>query len=161
MSIEACPDGPTPVYDVCVVSRGLMGSAAGRHLAANGANVVAVGPPECKSARKAEVEIFGAHYDEGRITRRTDLDPVRALLAQRFIGRLRKERGGALSPVELSAQVVPVLCVQMDSSFEMFWKLAFYHASWLEHLTSRAQFKDSIGILLGRSGFVEVVRTQA
>lgn len=92
MSIEASPDGPTPVYDVCVVGRGLMGSAAARHLAANGANVVAVGPPECNSSRKAEVEIFGAHYDEGRITRRTDPDPVWALLAQRSIGRSRKER---------------------------------------------------------------------
>ena len=35
-------------------------------------------------------EVFGAHYDEGRITRGTDRYPVWAILAQRSIRRYRE-----------------------------------------------------------------------
>ena len=43
---------------------------------------MAIGPDEM-----ASTDVFGAHYDEGRITRKTDANPVWALLAQRSIDR--------------------------------------------------------------------------
>ncbi|GMH41818.1 hypothetical protein BSKO_09728 [Bryopsis sp. KO-2023] len=74
-------------YDVCVVGRGMMGSAAIRHLAKKGVRVVGVGPDEKPRSDWGDVDVFGAHYDEGRVTRRTDPDPTWAALAARSIGR--------------------------------------------------------------------------
>lgn len=68
----------------CVL--GLLGSAAARHLATDGAgvgrpsSVVLVGPEETDPAvapSNAQRSIFAAHLDEGRITRVTD--PVSSL----------------------------------------------------------------------------------
>jgi len=56
---------------VAVIGRGLIGSAAARHLALAGHQVTLIGPdePENKSAHPG---VFGSHYDEGRITRALD-----------------------------------------------------------------------------------------
>ncbi|XP_078572853.1 N-methyl-L-tryptophan oxidase-like [Branchiostoma floridae x Branchiostoma japonicum] len=76
------------VYDVCVVGAGMIGSAAARHASETaGARVCLVGPGEPKD--RMTRTIFGAHYDEGRITRAIDPDPTWALLAQRSIRRYR------------------------------------------------------------------------
>lgn len=56
---------------VAVLGRGLFGSAAARHLAKAGEDVVLIGPSEPEAKRKHQ-GIFGSHYDEGRITRRND-----------------------------------------------------------------------------------------
>ena len=96
----------------------MIGSAAARHAAktvarnAGGStqhggapspsSIVMIGPSE-PSRNEGEGNyghsrsIFGAHYDEGRITRRTDPDPIWAELASRSISRydeIRQESGG-------------------------------------------------------------------
>ncbi|CAH1255479.1 PIPOX [Branchiostoma lanceolatum] len=77
------------VYDVCVVGAGMIGSAAARHASETpGARVCLVGPGEPQD--RMNRTIFGAHYDEGRITRVLDPDPTWALLAQRSIRRYRE-----------------------------------------------------------------------
>lgn len=54
---------------LAVVGRGLMGSAAARHLAKAGHDTVLIGPSE-PADKAAHRGVFGSHYDEGRITRR-------------------------------------------------------------------------------------------
>jgi sarcosine oxidase len=58
---------------IAVLGRGLMGSAAARHLSAQGHDVVLIGPGEPEDKR-AHQGIFASHYDEGRITRKNALD---------------------------------------------------------------------------------------
>lgn len=56
---------------VAIIGRGLIGSAAARHLSAMGHAVTLIGPdePVDKSTHNG---VFGSHYDEGRITRALD-----------------------------------------------------------------------------------------
>ncbi len=78
----------TTAYDYIVIGKGLMGAAAARHLAAEHQNVAVIGPDE-PSDRYAHQGIFGSHYDEGRITRILDPNPIWARLAQRSLARYR------------------------------------------------------------------------
>lgn len=66
-----------------------MGAAAARHLANMDESVALIGPdePEDKVTHRG---VFASHYDEGRITRTIDPDPVWALLARRSIERYRE-----------------------------------------------------------------------
>ncbi len=57
---------------VAVVGRGLIGSAAARHLAKAGQQVVLIGPDEVTGDWSAHGNSFASHYDEGRITRKND-----------------------------------------------------------------------------------------
>ncbi len=59
---------------LAVIGRGLIGSAAARHLASLGHAVTLVGPGEPPDYARHE-GVFGSHYDEGRITRTWDLSP--------------------------------------------------------------------------------------
>ncbi|MFN7011643.1 MAG: FAD-dependent oxidoreductase [Allorhizobium sp.] len=69
-----------------IIGRGMLGSAAARHLAARTDGVALIGPDEPEDpARHAGV--FASHYDEARITRTIDTDPVWARLARRSIER--------------------------------------------------------------------------
>lgn len=69
-----------------IIGRGMLGSAAARHLAARTDGVALIGPDEPENpARHAGV--FASHYDEARITRTIDTDPVWARLARRSIER--------------------------------------------------------------------------
>jgi len=54
-------------YDVAVVGRGMIGSAAARHLATSGVSTVLVGPDEPESY--VGDGPFSSHFDEGRVTR--------------------------------------------------------------------------------------------
>ena len=78
----------TTSYDYIVIGKGLMGAAAARHLATERQNVAVIGPDE-PADRATHPGIFGSHYDEGRITRILDADPIWARLAQRSIDRYR------------------------------------------------------------------------
>mmetsp|Transcript_6214 Transcript_6214/g.13521 ORF Transcript_6214/g.13521 Transcript_6214/m.13521 type:complete len:466 (+) Transcript_6214:123-1520(+) len=97
------PDSTTRRYDLAIIGRGMIGSAAARHAAklsrGKDLRIVLIGPSEQSCTDRAVVAardmdgddasslIFGAHYDEGRITRRTDPDPIWAELASRSISR--------------------------------------------------------------------------
>ena len=72
--------------DVAVVGRGLIGSAAARHLAEAGLAVALVGPAE-PGDRQSSPGPFSSHADEGRITRICDESPVWSSLAARSIRR--------------------------------------------------------------------------
>jgi len=56
---------------LAVIGRGLIGSAAVRHLSKMGHDVALVGPSEPADFTKHS-GVFGSHYDEGRITRTFD-----------------------------------------------------------------------------------------
>ncbi len=72
-------------FRYAVVGCGLMGAAAARHLANMTEGVALIGPSE--PADKAHHRgVFASHYDEGRITRTIDPDPVWARLARNSIG---------------------------------------------------------------------------
>ncbi|NNK77148.1 MAG: FAD-dependent oxidoreductase [Litoreibacter sp.] len=72
-----------------VIGRGLIGSAAARHLAEQGHDVILIGPsePENKPEHKG---VFGSHYDEGRITRSLDPWPFWSRVSRASISRYRQ-----------------------------------------------------------------------
>lgn len=75
-----------PDFKYIVVGAGMMGAAAARHLSAQTNGVALIGPDE-PADRKTHTGVFSSHYDEARITRGFDGDPVWAELAQRSIRR--------------------------------------------------------------------------
>lgn len=74
------------IYDVIVIGAGLMGSAAARHLAEDGARVALIGPAE--PALKSDHDgVFASHYDAARITRKIDSRQNWGRFSQAAIGR--------------------------------------------------------------------------
>lgn len=73
-------------YKYIVIGRGMMGAAAARHLALQTDGVALIGPTE-PADHASHKGVFASHYDEGRITRTIDPDPVWAKLANRSIAR--------------------------------------------------------------------------
>ena len=71
---------------IAVIGRGLIGSAAARHLASAGHQVLLIGPaePDDKARHRG---VFGSHYDEGRITRRIAVSPFWARVSAASIDR--------------------------------------------------------------------------
>ncbi len=59
---------------LAVIGRGMIGSAAARHLAKMGHDVTLIGPGE-PADYVSHDGVFGSHYDEGRITRSFDPEP--------------------------------------------------------------------------------------
>jgi len=59
---------------LAVIGRGLIGSAAARHLCKMGHDVALIGPTEPADYSRHS-GVFGSHYDEGRITRVLDSHP--------------------------------------------------------------------------------------
>jgi sarcosine oxidase len=59
---------------LAVIGRGMIGSAAARHLSKMGHDVALIGPNEPADYSRHS-GVFGSHYDEGRITRRFDAHP--------------------------------------------------------------------------------------
>lgn len=76
----------TQNFDVIVVGKGMMGAAAARHLALAGVKTLLIGPPE-PGDFASHTGVFASHYDQGRITRQLDRDPVWARLASQSIAR--------------------------------------------------------------------------
>ncbi|UUX50560.1 FAD-binding oxidoreductase [Nisaea acidiphila] len=74
------------MYRHIIVGRGLIGSAAARHLSAWQDGVAVVGPDE-PEYRLSHDGVFASHYDEGRLTRIYDPAPEWSLTAARSIAR--------------------------------------------------------------------------
>lgn len=74
----------TTRFDVAVIGNGLIGAAATRYLSAAGLRVAGIGPGEPTDWHTHQ-GVFASHYDQGRITRIIDPDPVWALLGKRSI----------------------------------------------------------------------------
>jgi len=74
------------MYRTIVIGRGLIGSAAARHLSALVDGVALLGPDE-PADRATHTGVFASHYDEGRMTRVVDPDPAWAVTAKRSIDR--------------------------------------------------------------------------
>ena len=74
------------MYRTIVVGRGLIGSAAARHLSGLTDGIALLGPEE-PTDRASHAGVFASHYDEGRMTRVVDPDPAWAITAKRSIER--------------------------------------------------------------------------
>ncbi len=74
----------TKRYDVAVIGNGMIGAAASRYLSGAGLTVAAIGPGEPEEWR-THVGVFASHYDQGRITRIIDPDPIWGLLGKRSL----------------------------------------------------------------------------
>ncbi|WP_429806576.1 NAD(P)/FAD-dependent oxidoreductase [Ensifer sp. B1-9] len=79
-------------FDFIVVGKGMMGAAAARHLALSGASVALIGPDEPTDWAN-HTGVFSSHYDNARITRTIDHDPIWARLARRSIERYGEIEG--------------------------------------------------------------------
>lgn len=84
---SAGADVPADVA-VAVIGRGMVGSAAARHLAEAGVSVAVIGAGEPADYATAAGP-FASHYDSGRITRISDAHPIWSELAARSIARYR------------------------------------------------------------------------
>jgi sarcosine oxidase len=75
------------MFDVAVIGIGMIGSAALRYLSeqTTGLRVVGIGPAEPVDWSNHQ-GAFASHYDQARITRVADPDPIWATLAQRAMG---------------------------------------------------------------------------
>lgn len=72
-----------------VIGGGMMGAAAARHLSEQTDGVLLLGPGEPRDYQ-AHQGVFASHYDEARITRRFDADPLWTTFAARSIERYRQ-----------------------------------------------------------------------
>ena len=74
------------MVDTLIIGGGLIGAAAARYLAQSGQRIAVLAPPEPVDYATYE-GVFASHYDQGRITRVVDPDPVWAELARRSIAQ--------------------------------------------------------------------------
>lgn len=65
---------PNKAKKLAVIGRGMIGSAAARHLSKMGHDVALIGPDEPADFARHD-GVFGSHYDEGRITRIIEAHP--------------------------------------------------------------------------------------
>lgn len=94
--------GPTTRFRVAVIGKGMIGSAAARHLSLQADGVALIGPDE-PPVRAEHHDVFGSHYDEGRIYRTLDGDPIWGRLAERSSARYRDIE--AASGIQFHAEV--------------------------------------------------------
>lgn len=73
---------------LAVIGRGLIGSAAARHLSGDGHDVTLIGPSE-PAEFQSHRGVFASHYDEGRITRGLDPYPFWSKVSRASIARYR------------------------------------------------------------------------
>ena len=76
----------TERFRFIVIGRGMMGAAAARYLSKWTDGIALIGPGEPADYGRHD-GVFASHYDEARITRTIDPDPVWARLANRSIER--------------------------------------------------------------------------
>lgn len=126
---EECPTLPpcllssSSPFPVVVVGLGLVGSAAARHLsAALGSSLLAIGPAEPSISWAAYNGPFASHYDQGRLARISDPDPVWAALAARSMARyhaLEQASGIRFHEAVGSLRVSPLPDDSLYQSFEV------------------------------------------
>lgn len=75
-------------FQYMIIGAGMMGAAAARHLSLSADSVAVIGPAEPQHIKSHE-GVFSSHYDQARITRGLDADPVWAKLAKASIARYR------------------------------------------------------------------------
>lgn len=96
------------LYDLVIVGRGMIGSAAAHHAAkGNRFRIALVGPSEGSNNNGSNNnnKVFGAHYDEGRITRKTNRDPVWAELAASTDRFMHGNRTTLFTPFPLACKI--------------------------------------------------------
>ncbi len=76
------------MFDLLVIGKGLMGTAAARYLREFGAETAVLGPDEPQNQQTHD-GVFASHYDQGRITRRLSKDMTWATLAHRSMAQYR------------------------------------------------------------------------
>ncbi len=76
------------MYETVVIGRGMIGSAAARHLAEQGGDVACIGTDEPQNF-EAHSGVFASHYDEGRMTRIVDPETEWSITAKHSIDRYR------------------------------------------------------------------------
>jgi glycine/D-amino acid oxidase-like deaminating enzyme len=74
------------MFDYLVIGKGLIGAAAARYLSQVSPNTAVIGPDEPADWRHHQ-GVFASHYDQGRITRQLDWDPLWSRLAQAAIAQ--------------------------------------------------------------------------
>lgn len=62
------------IFDIIIVGKGLMGAAAAKYLAVQGASIAVIGADEPADVNKATV--YASHYDQGRLQRIVGRDEV-------------------------------------------------------------------------------------
>ena len=72
------------MFKVIVIGKGMFGAATARHLSQHLDNVAIIGPDEPQNPATHQ-DIYGAHYDEGRITYRFKGNPLWSELAHRAL----------------------------------------------------------------------------
>lgn len=77
-----------PIIEFIVIGRGLIGSAAARHLAIQGASVTLIGPSEPENL-KTHTGVFSSHYDSARIVRILDTLAHNCQISKAAIERFR------------------------------------------------------------------------
>lgn len=79
------------IYDVAVIGAGMFGSAAAKYLSKDGARVAIIGPAEPQDKPSRDIQrVFGAYYDQARITRRLGWDDVWGATDSRSLNRFRQ-----------------------------------------------------------------------
>jgi len=128
---------PVTTVDVAVIGRGLIGSAAARHLAEAGVSTALIGPAE-PADRTISPGPFSSHGDEGRITRVTARDPVWATLAARSITRYPDIARRSETPFHVPrglAVVAPDLDDWIDNGLITGSNVRKVDAGWLRSAT--------------------------
>jgi glycine/D-amino acid oxidase-like deaminating enzyme len=86
-------------FDVVVIGRGLIGSAIAKYLKQLSPEllVAVLGPDErskqhspSDEQHQGRIKVYGAHYDEGRMTRLVDANPTWSYLAQESYNRYKE-----------------------------------------------------------------------
>lgn len=75
-------------FQYMIIGAGMMGAAAARHLSLGADSVAIIGPAEPDDVKNHR-GVFSSHYDQARITRGLDGDPIWARLAKASIARYR------------------------------------------------------------------------
>ena len=134
--------------EVAVVGRGLVGSAAARHLAESGVSVVLIGPGEPPDRRRSRGP-FASHHDQGRITRIADDDALWARMAAESIARYRdvEKRSGIRFHHPSGLVLVPDDPeTWVERSIEHGGRAQVFDSAWLRRTTGIAADPDAIVI---------------